>query len=303
MICDVADSKTADLILDPIRQLHIPKCTIRLNADNIVELEDVARKAVLNVTGHVPAVRDHFRFLELPTEIRQHILSFTDLVTPYQEVQFWALPDCGRYDLYDTRRREHCGCRQAFYRSYCDDFCSKHHSVYPAVCGCFLSPLPFLLVCRKMLQDSRQVFYSRNRFVLRSESSSSYPREQPAGPRGNSLGLVETYLTRSEQLPLSIHFRCHFNFESNNGSPEAECPCFAAWNMLMEECTRWKNCAVDPRTVGHAVSFARSMNGRSFPSLQYLQLPIHEAPLDAQNLHFTAPHLSQLRVSGPHYVS
>lgn len=183
LICDVADSKTADLILDPIRQLHIPKCTIRLNADNIVELEDVARKAVLNVTGHMPAVREHFRFLELPTEIRQHILGFTDLVTPYQEVQFWALPDCGRYDLYDTRRREHSDCRQAFYRSYCDDFCSKHHSVYPAVCGCFLSPLPFLLVCRKLLQDSRQVFYSRNRFVLRSESSSSYPREQPAGPR------------------------------------------------------------------------------------------------------------------------
>ncbi|GJE98202.1 hypothetical protein PsYK624_144250 [Phanerochaete sordida] len=45
------------------------------------------------------------------------------------------------------------------------------------------------------------------------------------------------------------------------------------------------------------------MNGRSFPALQYLQLPIHEATLDAQNLHFIAPNLSQLRVSGLHYVS
>ena len=59
--------------------------------------------------------------------------------------------------------------------------------------------------------------------------------DQPAGPRGNPLGSVETYLTRSGQLPLSIHFRCHINFESNNGSPEAECPCFAAWNMLIEQ--------------------------------------------------------------------
>lgn len=127
--------------------------------------------------------------------------------------------------------------------------------------------------------------------------------DQLAGPRGDTLDFIKTNLTRSGQVPLSIHFRCYINFESENGSPEHECPCFAAWNILLEERARWERCVVDPRTIGHAVSFTRSMNGGSFPALRCLQLPIHEAPVDAQNLQFTAPNLSQLRVSGPHYVS
>ena len=90
LICDVEDSKAADLILGPLKQLKLSKCTLRLNEKYIPELEYLARQAVLRATSHNPAIRDPFRFLDLPTELRQRILSFTDLVTPFREIE-WCL--------------------------------------------------------------------------------------------------------------------------------------------------------------------------------------------------------------------
>lgn len=166
VVCEVKDVETAEIVLRPLRRLRLPRLEIRLSFGYNQELATIARRTVLEVTSHMPAASKPFRFLNLPTELRQHILSFTDLVTPFQEAQ-WneffyhqidADPNYGR-----KRHR---------------DFCNKEGSVYPP-CICFHSPLSMFLVCRKMLQDARHVFYANNRIIIMSEMIA--PFGQPTG--------------------------------------------------------------------------------------------------------------------------
>lgn len=95
------------------------------------------------------------RFLDLPTELRQRVLQFTDLLAPSREV-LWKHY---RFALPSPRP------------SYCRDrerkrvFCSRPGLVYPS-CACYCFPTSLFLVCRIIGEDARQVFYSSNRFVL-----------------------------------------------------------------------------------------------------------------------------------------
>ncbi|KAF2719250.1 hypothetical protein K431DRAFT_348044 [Polychaeton citri CBS 116435] len=172
LVCDVKDLQTAKMIVEPMGKLKISKCTVRLSETHVPELELIARRAVLHATGHIPAIRDPFRFLDLPAELRQHILSFTDLVMPFREVE-WS-PACGYYvENRLQSKSEAC--------SY-NDFCSHDNTVYPP-CACFKAPLPYFLVCRAVLQDTRLIFFSSNRFIVPSrpydfQQPQSYRKEQ-----------------------------------------------------------------------------------------------------------------------------
>ena len=65
-------------------------CSIRLSRQANPVLERLAEKIVATTTGPAHSAEDipeatglsPFRFLNLPTEVRHHILTYTDLVTP-----------------------------------------------------------------------------------------------------------------------------------------------------------------------------------------------------------------------------
>jgi hypothetical protein len=154
LICDVEDEATARVLLKPIENLKLWRCTIRISAGRNTVLEDIARSTVFRATGE-DARKHPFLLLDLPIELRQLVLSFTDLVTPYREVR-WS-PETN-FILGDWLRRRSEPCALG-------DFCSTQYSVYPK-CVCWRPPVPIFLVCKTVLQDARATFYGSNRFIV-----------------------------------------------------------------------------------------------------------------------------------------
>lgn len=73
-------------------------CSIRLSGRRDRELSKLAEQKIQMLTGSWPprtTTSKPFRFLELPTELREHILAFTDLATPWHEME-WN-PSGGMY--------------------------------------------------------------------------------------------------------------------------------------------------------------------------------------------------------------
>ncbi|KAB5566356.1 hypothetical protein GE09DRAFT_1106407 [Coniochaeta sp. 2T2.1] len=97
-VCDVADSEMARRITSELD--HFPalrQCDIRLNNDpNKEELFEIAKQAAVRALNSKayrlfpPCPPSPFRFLDLPPEVRLHILGYTDLVTPLSTVS-WEL--------------------------------------------------------------------------------------------------------------------------------------------------------------------------------------------------------------------
>lgn len=155
LICDVEDATTARLILKPLEHLRLARCSIRLSDRRNAMLEDIARSIVFRATSTNTATQGYFRFLSLPTELRQHILTFTDLITPFREIE-WN--PSSKFRLYDWYSRQ-------YYPCSFNAFCSTQYSVFPA-CVCWRPPTPMFLVCRALLQDARSIFYASNRFII-----------------------------------------------------------------------------------------------------------------------------------------
>jgi hypothetical protein len=172
IICNVEDSNAAKPIVDLLQSpLQISNCAIRLHEKPSVTLEELAKQTVLRVTGQQAVSPTPFRYFDLPAELRLRILEFTDLVSPYHDVQWIDL--CG-YHLQDGYRRSKVSC------SY-GDFCRNHGAVFP-ICVCFQNPTPLFLVCRAMLQDATKVFYSSNRIVILPNPTFLGPDEAASAP-------------------------------------------------------------------------------------------------------------------------
>ena len=155
LACNFEDAAVARLLLQPLEQLQVAKCTIQLTGKRNAVLENIARETVLCSTLPDIRTRGYFRFLELPTELRQHILSFTDLVTPFREIM-WS-PNT-TFKLSDSRERHYCP-----YWNH--GFCTTQSFAVPA-CACWQPPVPMFLVCRTMLHDARAIFFRSNRFII-----------------------------------------------------------------------------------------------------------------------------------------
>jgi hypothetical protein len=208
-MCDVADIETGELALKPFlteTQPYMAKCNIRLARRKIEVLQQLAQLAIEHIVcpstlcSPLPEARrcnNSITFMDLPSEIRQHILGYTDLVVPGKEVEWsphrgWYLRRGGEEfngtdhkallhfhpiakDQSETIDDAHNYREQDHNRAYCQEklggrgcFCKIRHTVsssYSKV-GCWAPPTPFFLVNSILRQDALQVFFSQNRIVV-----------------------------------------------------------------------------------------------------------------------------------------
>lgn len=193
VVCDVQhdDMEAARHAIDPIslfpelRNCHIRLCRTstpqlrRMAHDAVLEARritippssgnilGVARSTQLENTRH-PQLRGESRLLALPRELRFHILTYTDLVTPWRQVEWSRYQrDSGHY----VALKYECGLSQGD-RMHCDPelhhgcrfvdcwaagcvwrskfsigcFCSLRHSTSSTTCTCWAPPTALFLV-------------------------------------------------------------------------------------------------------------------------------------------------------------
>lgn len=204
-ICDVANYDTGLLAVQPfLTDSHprVAKCSIRLCDKRNARLTDLAEKAVRHLVGqhvepaHQTSLTKHCGFQDLPTKVRQRILSFTNLVTPDHEVE-WSPKyhmflrkqpsrDCQPADCPDRRllhiENDHGRCAQAcqegttiVFKSDIDGcdacVCPAYHAAFSSFreCQCWRPPTDFFLVSHEFQKDAQEVFWSRNKFVISSD--------------------------------------------------------------------------------------------------------------------------------------
>lgn len=157
--CEVTSSDTARLVVAPLEKLRVQECYVRLHYIDEPDpiLQAIAQRAVTVATSQ--ALSAGFRYLDLPTELRLLILSFTDLAAPPDTPILWRRRT--GFHRYDYRYRYY-GWRA------CHGFCTQRNAGYPG-CRCRRPPRAFFLVCRQMTRDARRVFYSSNTFNIMSQ--------------------------------------------------------------------------------------------------------------------------------------
>ncbi|KAI1803277.1 hypothetical protein F4811DRAFT_350093 [Daldinia bambusicola] len=145
-------------------------CAMNLGEDKC-NLYTMARQAAITASYKPPTVLDSpFRFLDLPQELQQAILKYTDLVTPSKEVR-WA-PQRGfyyRYPLDNLSVDYYCSevfrtCADSHYEL--GTFCMRWPSSYSSRCRCWRPPQALFLVSRAVYETARVIFYSQNRVVV-----------------------------------------------------------------------------------------------------------------------------------------
>jgi hypothetical protein len=185
IICDVADVETAKQVVKPLKGRIFRDCSIRLGPKKHGCLANFARTSSKEAVGLIDEPPSgHFRFMELPKEIRSRIFTYSDLVTPFCEVE-WNRIDgyriryvderiChGKYECGPPERHHACEFRDCKRDFFTGCFCMRYHASYSTRCRCWSSPTPLFLVCRGMREESAAVFFRYNRFVITPPSKAS----------------------------------------------------------------------------------------------------------------------------------
>lgn len=211
LICDVDNHQTGRLVVQPFLadpELLVARCSVRLSHVKDNFLSQLAEKAVGAIAGRKRVVNDTpkslhmssssaFDFLGLPTELRQHILVFTDLVTKWNEVEwnplqgFYSRSRCAtpgslqnnpsrmhgiRNSIPGCHQPKEVACHSCWERSCSRGcFCKSYHSTSSNYhrCSCWSPPTSLFLVCKIIRQDALHIFFGRNRFVVAPEISDS----------------------------------------------------------------------------------------------------------------------------------
>ena len=206
----MADYETGLNLVRPLMQdsILLANCSIRLCFKTDSGLQKLARATVFASTTEntvpVPegAFSTPFRFQDLPLELRYRILSFTDLATPFQEVEWhpehgmywrikprgflsWHNPSIqhGAFDFHAQqvapprhRTEEHWtvdykrtpSCWEMSHPCGC--FCKAYHAAYSTMhqCNCWAPPKALFLVSKAMRHESSKVFFNSNRIIVTS---------------------------------------------------------------------------------------------------------------------------------------
>lgn len=181
IICDTGLSSYTAKVLEPLR--HFPGAVLELelrlgdsNRDNR-QLATLARDTAVHVQGRdLAANPDPFRFFGLPVEIRRHILTYTDLVTPHRKVEWDSERGfrasfifcecdgsvCQEEDLHQGRSFIPCFSDEPTTGNYC----KRYHRSHSARCNHGFGALSLLLTSRAMYEEALSVFYELNRVVI-----------------------------------------------------------------------------------------------------------------------------------------
>lgn len=178
LICD-RDTVTGEnhtlAVTHPFREHpgKLKDLQLRLAEERDSGLCILAAEVVARATGDLsnPILRKGvFRFLDLPAEIRMHILECTDLVTPYRNVE-WNPSDryhCQmgpeQYLHYDLAVMAEPPCRVP--NGAMSDICTVSHSACYSGCHCWAAPSYLMLVSRAVYHDAQAVFFANNRVSI-----------------------------------------------------------------------------------------------------------------------------------------
>ncbi|KAI1274850.1 hypothetical protein F5Y07DRAFT_409607 [Xylaria sp. FL0933] len=189
LICDTGASTETDAVLEPLLASPglLKNFSLRLCTERVHDAITVARKAAARIEGRVETTKP-FRFLDLPTELRMQVLEYTDLVTPYNQIQWdsqqgFCVLDPRFNWSDDPLKREgkvqrtchfflH-SCKSGWAPGRQDIFCDVESSAYSPQCQCSTSPSfwttpgALMLVCRAMYEDAIRTLYHYNRIVIK----------------------------------------------------------------------------------------------------------------------------------------
>lgn len=176
LVCDLQSlplgtaRKIAHRLLAPLHnKLTLQVCSVKLGPAPNMELQSLAEE-VANKTMGKSQPKGQFRLLDLPQELRVQILSYTDLVTENRQVE-WR-PHRG----YQTASRASC----ANFQDCASNFCRRAHAAYSQSCQCWLPPSAIFLTCRTLCFDAEQVFFRKNRIIVRSAEGEYTIQSTPA---------------------------------------------------------------------------------------------------------------------------
>ncbi|KAI1416516.1 hypothetical protein F5Y13DRAFT_177606 [Hypoxylon sp. FL1857] len=179
LICDTGDSQETRAVCQPLLDFpgKLKDCELRLSWTRQRHLSILALETVTRIQGGDPTSRNTpFRFLDLPLEIRRHILQYTDLVTPFNRV-IWNSKE-GFRAVFNTFRCISCKCdRELHYAckmESCDvddsyetgSFCQVRRSAYSSKCHCWSPPGALMSVSRAIYEDAIDMFYSHNHIMV-----------------------------------------------------------------------------------------------------------------------------------------
>lgn len=200
-VCDAADFETGLTAAQPFlaasQKPFLAGCSVRLSHRPDADLRKLAERAVAASTGESQPITNNmennvqapFRFLDLPAELRLQILSYTDLVTPFGEIEwdvsrgfyirYWregGYRSCdpinahGHYGTLNPSWREeptpYLACWESSDSSGC--YCAAYHAAHSSIrrCMCWAPPTQLVLVSRQMREDALRTFYGQNRFIV-----------------------------------------------------------------------------------------------------------------------------------------
>jgi len=205
LMCDTGDSKETRAVLEPLlaTPATLKSCVLRLSSRHQYHLRSLAEKFAARIDGRTTIPSNYgFRFLDLPPELRAKILDYTDLVTPYNQIEWESvrgfrvrLPtsNCYMADgygdlhqdtdfLHDSANPLYKGLGNLldgplhqslrFFRCQpvslweAGSFCCRRRSSASLSCRCWIPPRPLMLVCRAMYEDAIRILYTRNRIII-----------------------------------------------------------------------------------------------------------------------------------------
>lgn len=209
LVCETKVSSITTTILQPLldRPRALRDLQLHLHVRSNDAISSFARRMAMQILGQSHGSKQKpFRFFELPIEIRQHILEYTNLVAPMQEIQ-WT-PDVGFYfdlsrDWRDMRTPERDMCEESWNKSlecYYDrrvkpaGFCYTRNSGFSLRCCCWTPPTSFMITSRAMYEESIAVFYSKNRVIITPDYLFDSLDHQASNPRFNAFQFLTRHM-------------------------------------------------------------------------------------------------------------
>ncbi|OTA59579.1 hypothetical protein K449DRAFT_384917 [Hypoxylon sp. EC38] len=256
IISDTGDSEETRSVCQPLLDFpgKLKECELRLGWKRQPHVSALAFEIGTRIQGGDPeSWNKPFRFLDLPFEIRRHILQYTDLVTPFNRVTWdsktgfkavfnncWYL--CGSCEpgLHYACLMRWCK-RDDTYETGC--FCPNRQSAYASICHCWCSPKALMSVSRAVYQDAIDLFYSSNRVMIIPSEGLDYRFCSP-----NSLSRLDAsrFITRHMWPGVLRHLRTLefiFPYLGPESCPETCSPLYLDWCFAIDHLKAYANLA------------------------------------------------------------